>query len=129
MRYSQNQSTRSSASTPKSLFLGGENSTSEKSSNQNISLVDLSNLQRVDVLWLDAVCTGGSEWQTMEEMEEAVERGPSLVRTCGFLVKDDPEYIAIVDTFILDGDACGYVHVLPRGMIKQVTRLETSYDE
>lgn len=92
-------------------------------------MVDLENLQRVDVLWIDAVCTGGSEWQTMEEMEEAVERGPSLVRTCGYLVKECDEYIALVDTIILDGDACGYVHVLPMGMIKHISRLEVTYDE
>lgn len=81
--------------------------------------------ERVDVLWVDAVCTGGSEWQTMEEVQEAVDKGPSLVRTCGYLVKDDPEYIAIVDTVILDGDACGYVHVIPRGMVKHITHLRS----
>ena len=77
----------------------------EQSSTLITSLDDMVNLPRVDVLWVDAVCTGGSEWQSMEELEEAVERGPSLVRTCAYLVKDCPEYIALVDTIILDGDA------------------------
>ena len=88
-----------------------------------------SGLQRVDVHWIDAVCTGGSEWQTFEELEEAVEKGPSAVRTCAYLVKDCPEYIALVDTIIMDGDACGYVHVIPRGMIKHITYLDARYDE
>ena len=79
--------------------------------------------------WVDAVCTGGSEWQTIEEIQDAVERGPSLVRSCGILLKDDPGYIALIDTLILDGDAGGYVHVIPRGMIVAVHSIWEETDE
>ena len=71
----------------------------------------------VVVDWYDAVCTGGSEWQTMEDVSEALANGPSLVRSVGMLVANEPGYIALVDTCILDGDCCGYVHVIPRGMV------------
>ncbi len=81
---------------------------------QTTSLV---NKPVVVVEWYDAVCTGGSEWQDIDEMQEAVDLGPSLVRTVGMLVADTDTYIALIDTLILDGDACGYVHVIPRGMI------------
>lgn len=81
-------------------------------------------LQRVDVTWVDAVCTGGSEWQTFEEADEAILNGPSYVRTCAFLVHECNKFIALVDTVITDGDACGYVHVIPKGMVMSITRLK-----
>ena len=71
----------------------------------------------VVVDWWDAVCTGGTEWQTLEELNEALESGPSLVRSVGMLVADEPTHIALLDTLILDGDACGYVLVITRGMV------------
>lgn len=71
--------------------------------------------------WVDAVCTGGSEWQTTEEIAEAVANGPSMVRSCGMLIESNDSFVAIIDTIILDGDAGGYVHVIPRGMVVRVT--------
>ena len=89
-----------------------------KSSTPTISSDDIRYSSVVVVDWLDAVCTGGTEWQDLSEVHEAVENGPSLVRSVGMLVANEPGYIAILDTCILDGDGCGYVHVIPRGMIQ-----------
>lgn len=86
-------------------------------------------LERVDVHWIDAVCTGGSEWQTFEEADEAIKKGPSIVRTCAYLVHECSEYIALCDTIITDGDATGYIHVIPKGMVLNIARLEASYEE
>lgn len=77
----------------------------------------------VVVDWLDAVCTGGTEWQSLEELTEALEAGPSLVRSVGMLVANEPTHIALLDTLILDGDACGYVHVIPRGMVQSISEV------
>ncbi len=78
---------------------------------------DPSKLRLVVIDWVDAVCTGGSEWQTIEEISEAVENGPSMVRSAGLLVESNDTFVALLDTIILDGDAGGYVHVIPRGMV------------
>jgi hypothetical protein len=98
-----------------------ESSTFEEHSNPTICSVDINRLPVVVVEWLDAVCTGGSEWQTFEDIEEAAEKGPSLVRSVGMLVKNAPDYVALTDTIIMDGDAGGYVHVIPKGMIVTMT--------
>jgi hypothetical protein len=82
----------------------------------------------VVVDWLDAVCTGGSEWQTSEDIDDAVESGPSMVRSVGILLKQCPEYVALIDTMIMNGDAGGCVHVIPTGMILKVWKVwEDSY--
>lgn len=96
-----------------------------QSSNPNTSSVEINTHTIVDVDWLDAVCTGGSEWQTQEEVTEAVLAGPSRVRSVGYLIHEDDNYIAIVDTIITDGDSCGYVHVIPRGMVRSIRRLNS----
>ncbi len=83
----------------------------------------------VVVDWYDAVCTGGSEWQSLDDMQEALESGPSLVRSVGMLVADEPGHIALLDTLILDGDACGYVHVIPRGMVHDMVEVWTESNE
>ena len=86
-----------------------------------ICSVDTYSLPVVVVDWLDAVCTGGAEWQSFEDIEEAAEKGPSLVRSVGMLVKNAPDYVALTDTLIMDGDFGGYVHVIPKGMIVSMT--------
>ena len=111
----------SSDSQSQELFPNEENSTSQESLTPTICSVDVSQLPVVVVEWLDAVCTGGSEWQTFEDIEEAAEKGPSLVRSVGMLVKNAPDYVALTDTIIMDGDAGGYVHVIPKGMIVAMT--------
>tara|TARA_R110002012_G_scaffold193907_1_gene361710 strand:- start:835 stop:1122 length:288 start_codon:yes stop_codon:yes gene_type:complete len=78
---------------------------------------NLEQLPIVCIDWYDAVCSGGSDWQSFEEIEEAINNGPSKVRTVGMVLKQTEEYIAICDTIILDGESGGYVHVIPSGMI------------
>ena len=82
------------------------------------------NLMKLPVIvceWHDAVCTGGSEWQSFEEIDEAIQSGPSMVRSVGILLHEAEDYIAITDTIILDGNDGGYVHVIPKGMIKYMS--------
>lgn len=121
MRHFRNQSSRPLASTLKSLYQNEVTSTSAESSTLSTSLDDPSSLKLVVIDWVDAVCTGGSEWQTTEDISEAVESGPSMVRTAGLLLENNDSYVAVIDTIILDGEAGGYVHVIPRGMIKRMT--------
>ena len=106
-----------------SPFQSEATSTSEPSSIQSISSDDFRKKPVVVVDWYDAVCTGGTEWQDLNDMVEALETGPSLVRSVGMLVCDEDTNIALIDTLILDGDACGYVHVIPRGMVHSMTEV------
>lgn len=73
--------------------------------------------------WLDAVCAGGSEWQDMEDITTAVANGPTLVRSVGVLLEDSDSHVAVIDTIILDGDAGGCVHVIPRGMVVEMHKV------
>lgn len=98
-------------------FQKEEPSTSKTLDNQFTFSDNIEELPIVCVDWYDAVCSGGSHWQSFEEIEEAVTSGPSKVRTVGMVLKETEDYIAICDTLILDGDSGGYVHVIPSGMI------------
>ena len=89
----------------------------KESETLNTCLDNPKDLPIVCVDWLDAVCSGGSDWQTYEDIEEAVNNGPSKVRSVGMLLKRTDDFIAICDTLIIDGDSGGYVHVIPSGMI------------
>ena len=77
----------------------------------------------VHVVWVDAQTSGGSAWQDAEDMVEAMKSPAPLVHTVGFLMHDDGERIAICDTIQADGAAGGYVHLLPWGMVTNLTRL------
>ena len=93
------------------------------SSEPNISSAKIAACPIVILDWWDAVCTGSAAWQHLDDVQEALDTGPSLVRTVGMLVADEPTHVALMDTVILDGDACGYVHVIPRGMIARMQRI------
>lgn len=84
---------------------------------------NVESLELVCVDWIDAVCSGGPEWQTIEEIQEAIENGPSNVRTVGMLLKQTHEFVAVCDTIILDGTSAGSVHVIPSGMVKSLRKL------
>lgn len=86
----------------------------------NISLDDVANLPIVVIDWWDAVCSGSTSWQSYEDIEEAASGGPSKVRTVGMLLVRAPNYVAVCDTLMLDGDSGGYVHVIPSGMIEAI---------
>ena len=99
-----------------------ETSLLNESEKQNISSDKIANFPIVVVDWLDAVTSGGSEWQTFEDIQEAVDNGPAMVRTVGMLLKQTADYVAICDTLQSDeqGDSGGAVHVIPMGMVKSV---------
>ena len=128
MRFTKKTSLKSSKRTSLTSFSGGpspdqhlyeEPSTSEESLElSTYSAEDFMKLPIVVCEWHDAVCTGGSEWQSIEEIEEAIVSGPSMVRSVGILLHEADDYIAITDTLILDGCHGGYVHVIPKGMIR-----------
>lgn len=81
---------------------------------------DAESLPIVIIDWWDAVCTGDSGWQTIEEIQEAATNGPSKIRTVGMLLVRAPNYVAVCDTLMIDGDSGGYVHVIPTGMIESI---------
>ncbi len=61
-------------------------------------------------------------------MVEAMRAPAPLVHTIGFLMHEDGDRVAICDTIQEDGGAGGYVHLIPNGMITQITRLNGDTD-
>ena len=86
----------------------------------NISLDDIEAKPIVVIDWWDAVCSGGTDWQSDEDIKEAAAKGPSKIRTVGMLLVRAPNYVAVCDTLSLDGESGGYVHVIPVGMIESL---------
>lgn len=70
----------------------------------------------VYVEWLDAY-TQAAGWKNIKKLRK---QKPVLVRSVGYLVKDDPDFIIVAGTYVEeDGDCDGDV-TIPRGMIKMV---------
>lgn len=131
MKYTKNpyypvsrKTSRMSSVQSEEMFPNKEPLTSETLETLATSSVEVENFPIVLVEWVDAVCSGGTHWQSWEEIEEAVNTGPSKVRTVGMLLKNTNEYVAVCDTLIVDGDSGGYVHIIPSGMIYNLKALE-----
>jgi hypothetical protein len=69
------------------------------------------------VTWQDA-------WADSEQHERAEWRSDYLVRTTGFLVRDEPEVVSIAQEILPEQDGFRAVTHIPRGMIASVTTLE-----
>lgn len=83
----------------------------------------------VHVIWVDAQTSGGTGWQDAVDMVEAMKAPAPLVHTVGFLMHEDENRIAVCDTIQADGTAGGYVHLIPTGMLMELTLLNTGEEE
>ena len=81
------------------------------------------------VIWVDAQTSGGAGWQDAADMVEAMKAPAPLVHTVGFLMHEDEHRIAICDTIQADGTAGGYVHLIPTGMLVELTLLNAEGEE
>lgn len=80
---------------------------------------EIENPRLVYVEWLDAY-TQKAGWKNVKKLRK---QKPVLVKTVGFLVKDDPDFVIVAGTFVpTDGDCDGDV-TITRGMIKRVVDL------
>jgi hypothetical protein len=79
--------------------------------------VDDRRLPIVLVTWQDA-------WADSEQHERAEWRSDYLVRTTGFLVRDEPDLLSIAQEILPEEDGFRAVTHIPRGMIASVTTLE-----
>ena len=77
----------------------------------------------VYVKWVDAQTSGGTGWQEAEDMVEAMHAPAPYVHTVGYLMHANEERIAVCDTIQDDGTAGGYVHLIPNGMLIELTLL------
>jgi len=69
------------------------------------------------ITWQDA-------WADSEQHERAEWRSDYLVRTTGFLVRDEPEVMSVAQEILPEEDGFRAVTHIPRGMIASVTALE-----
>lgn len=101
----------SQTTTPHGTISNNEdNSTSNKCSSQNISLVEIT--------WVDACTHGGPGWVDLTEAQEFAERQPPVMRTVGYLIEyyEGPNgWIVVTDT--MGDDECASVHKIPNVMI------------
>tara|TARA_R100000152_G_C6782215_1_gene219071 strand:+ start:2911 stop:3201 length:291 start_codon:yes stop_codon:yes gene_type:complete len=89
------------------------------SSTPNTSLV---NHIIVEVVWLDAEACGDSGWTNIEEgMEEAAKR-PPLMRTLGYVLYSNEEFISVTDS--IGPEECGMINKIPKQMIKELYRYD-----
>jgi hypothetical protein len=79
-------------------------------------VVEERQLPIVLVTWQDA-------WADSEQHERTEWRSDYLVRTTGFLVRDDPDVVSIAQEILPEADGFRAVTHIPRGMVERVTRL------
>lgn len=78
-------------------------------------------LQKVYVEWIDIVATDGG-WHSEADLEDWIQNEPCTVYQVGFLYKETPEYIVLVDSYFTS-DLKGYAVKIPRGCIVRITKL------
>jgi len=74
----------------------------------------------VIVDWLDITSHDGA-WLDIEEAKKYV---PSRMRTVGFLLKEEPDYIVVVSTVSDDLDTVGSANAIPRGCLISISPLQ-----
>jgi hypothetical protein len=70
----------------------------------------------VMVVWHDA-------WADSEQHDRAEWRSDYLVRTTGFLVRDEPDIVSIAQEILPEEDGYRAVTHIPKGMIERLTDL------
>jgi len=83
--------------------------------------VDGQQLPIVLVTWQDA-------WADSEQHERAEWRSDYLVRTTGFLVRDEPDIVSVAQEILPEEDGFRAVTHIPRGMIEDLTCLRGGED-
>jgi hypothetical protein len=73
------------------------------------------------ITWQDA-------WADSEQHERAEWRSDYLVRTTGFLVRDEPDVVSIAQEILPEQDGFRAVTHIPRGMIEDLTCLRSGDD-
>ena len=71
------------------------------------------------VIWQDA-------WADSEQHERSEWRSDYLVRTTGFLVRDEPEVISIAQEILPEEDGFRAVTHIPRAMIASLQSVSTN---
>jgi len=82
-------------------------------------------MQKVIVSWVDISSYDGA-WMDLDEAEQFK---PIAVETCGWMIKETPEYVVIASTvsFEKDNKVTGSVNAIPRGCIVCVNNLEAPF--
>jgi hypothetical protein len=76
----------------------------------------------IRIIWDDA--ESDAAWQD----EPTAPLGPTLMLSIGFLIRDEPDYILMADTYELGPNTkmIGNTNKIPRGMIKEIQFLNVS---
>jgi hypothetical protein len=82
---------------------------------------DTTEPRMVLVIWQDA-------WADSEQHDRVEWRSDYLVRTTGFLVRDEPEIVSIAQEILPGEDGFRAVTHIPRQMIANLTRLQAADD-
>ena len=75
------------------------------------------------VTWVD-ICSCDAAWMSLED---ALEYAPSPIKTVGWIIEDNEEYIVMVSSFSVEEDdrVCGSVSAIPRSVIESIVLLDT----
>jgi len=77
-------------------------------------------MKLVLVEWLDA-CSTGEVWTTRRKLKK---QKPCMVHTVGYLIADEPGFVTVVNSIVLEDDTSGGDNTIPRGMIQLIVELQ-----
>lgn len=77
--------------------------------------------------WVDAITSAEPGWVAYEDAIKEAETPPPLMKTIGFVLNDNEEYIALTDS--VGDNEFGQVTKIPRSMIKKLIYLKGETDE
>lgn len=103
-----------------------ENSTSAKSSTQNISshnkfIFPKEKPKLVEIIWVDAETVGDAHWMPNDDSKEAARSPLPIMMTVGYVLWENEEMISVTNT--IGPDETAQVNKIPKKMIYNIDEL------
>lgn len=88
---------------------------------------DTTHLNLVYVEW-EYIVNTDSGWHNYDTVKEWVDNQDSIVSQIGFLLREDSNYIVLMDSYFKDG-TIGVVTRIPRGVIKKLVPIKITLQD
>ncbi len=80
-------------------------------------------MKRVEVIWTDITYREGG-WNHSTEVDNFIKNNNNnTIHQLGYVYRETPEFLVIVDSYILDENDFGTIHKIPKGCIVSITTI------
>jgi hypothetical protein len=79
-------------------------------------------MKKVEIVWIDIVSADG--WKDQNKLDKFITNSRhNRVCQIGYLYEEDEDQVVLLDSYFIEKDTYGGIHVIPRGCIVSITEL------